>query len=242
MDYAMIGLCLGCSLAAGFVHGAIGMGYGMIAMAALTLFMPFNTASAIVAVALLLLVCQISIALRKCIDWRGIWGPCLSHLAGKILGIVLMMRLQSGALRIALGVFLVAYSALQLLDVRSLRIKGTALQGLVFCGIGGLFGGIFNVSGPFASIYCQARYAEDPKAYSANMNMSFVPAAFVAVIMHGFYGNFDLTAIGASGATLAGVLAGAALGVSVLKKLSVKTLRRVSYVSIIIMGLVICFV
>lgn len=240
MDYKVIAVCLGAALLSGFIHGSLGMGFGMISMAALTLFLPYNNAAAIVSAALLALVLQVSISLRKYIDWPNIIVPALTHLLGKILGIILLMHLQSAFLRIALGGFLVFYSAMQLMNVKALKIKGTPLQAAVISGLGGLFGGVFNVSGPFASIFCQARYGDDPKAYAANMNLSFVPAAIAAVIIHIGYGNFSVSAYIGSGIMVLGALASTALGISVLKKINAEILRRVSYVYIILMGLVIC--
>lgn len=240
MDYKIIAACLGAALLAGFIHGALGMGFGMIAMAVVTLFMPFNNASAIVAVALLVLVSQVSIVLRKYIDWRHILLPSAALTIGKIIGIVLMMKLQTPFLRMALGIFLIIYSASQLMNLNMSKIVRADAHGIITCGLGGLFGGVFNVSGPFASIYCQEKYGDDPKAYAANMNMIFVPSAVVALIMHICYGNFTPACLIGSGIMVLGVLIATCFGVAVLKKLNVKNLRLISYTYIIIMGIVIC--
>lgn len=240
MDFKVIAVCLVTALIAGFIHGTIGMGFGMIAMASITLFLPYNNAAATVSVALMVLVSQVSFALRKHIDRRGVLIPAIVLTAGKVLGIVLMMHLQTVYLRIGLGCFLILYSTLQLMNVKALKIKGSLLQGIVTCGLGGLFGGVFNVSGPFAAIYCQARYGDDPKAYAANMNAIFLPSAFIAIVMHIFYGNFTLSCLLGSAAMVLGVLAAASAGVAVLKKIKVQSLYRLSNIYIIIMGLVIC--
>lgn len=240
MDHRVMAVCLVTALIAGFLHGTIGMGFGMMAMATVTLFMPYGNAAAVVSVALLVLVCQVSISLRMYIDWKNVILPAAVLMLGKILGIVLMMHLQTTFLRIALGCFLIVYSALQLLNVKGTRIRGTALEGAVTCGLGGLFGGVFNVSGPFAAIYCQAKYGDDPKAYAANMNAIFVPSGVIAVMMHLWYGNFTVSCLWGSAVMVLGVLAAAAAGVSVLKKIKVQSLYRISYIYIIIMGIIIC--
>lgn len=233
-------VCLFASLLAGFIHGALGMGYGMITMATVTVVVPYNNAAAIVAVALLVLVSQVSWSLRAYIDWKGALIPTLALLVGKIGGIVLMMNIQSIFLRVALGVFLIVYSGTQLLNVKALRIKGTVWQSVLFCGLGGFFGGIFNVSGPFSSIYCQAKYGDDPKAYAANMNLYFVPSAIVAVVMHICYGNFDTSAVIGSGIMAVSVIVSATVGVAVLRKLKARKMQLLSNIYIIIMGIIIC--
>lgn len=240
MEINTIAACLAVAFIAGLIHASLGMGYGMIAMATLTLFIPYNQAAAIVSANLLILVIQISISLREYIDWKGIAAPSLSLLAFKIIGIVLMMRLQSNVLRIALGVFLIVYSSMQLFHVKMLQIKGSKTQGIVLCGIGGLFGGVFNVSGPFASIYCQAKYGEDPKKYAANMNAIFVPSAIAAIIMHICYGNFTTEGYIGSAIMIAGILIATYLGVGIIKRINPKRLRALSYLYIIIMGITIC--
>ena len=240
MDYKLIAVCLGAALLAGFVHGALGMGYGMLAMAVTTVFIPYNNAAAIVSVALLILVIQISVSLRDYIRWREILLPAAALLIGKILGIMLMMRMHSAWLRIALGLFLILYSLSQLMRIRKLQISGTMLESVIFCGLGGFFGGMFNVSGPAASIYCQARYGGDPRSYSGNMNTIFLPSAVVAVGMHVHYGNFSPSAIAGSLAMTVGVVVSTAAGVSVLKRIRADNLRKLSYLFIIVMGMIIC--
>lgn len=240
MGTEVILVCLLASLLAGFVHGAIGMGYGMITMATVTMVAPYNTAAAIVSVALLVLVSHVSWSLRDYVDWKGSIIPCAALLAGKICGIVLMMHLQSVYIRVAFGVFLVVYSTTQLMNIKALKIKGTLLQAVFFCGVGGLFGGVFNVSGPFASIYCQAKYGADPKTYAANMNFYFLPSAVAAVIMHAFYGNFDRTAVIGGAIMAAAVLISSTLGVAVLRRLKAKKMYLLSNIYIITMGIIIC--
>ena len=240
MDYKLIAVCLCAALLAGFIHGALGMGFGMLAMAATTLFIPYNNAAAIVSVALLVLVIQMSVSLRDSIRWREIRVPAAALLVGKILGIMLMMRLQSNWLRIALGLFLILYSSAQLMNIRKLQISGTPLQSVIFCGLGGFFGGMFNVSGPAASIYCQARYGSDPRSYAGNMNAIFLPSAVVAVLMHISYGNFSSSAVVGSVAMALGVVFATAAGVSVLKRIRAENMRKLSYLFIIVMGVIIC--
>lgn len=235
-----IAACVAVAFIAGLIHASLGMGYGMIAMATLTAFIPYNQASAIVSANLLILVLQICISLRQYIDWKEIAAPMLSLLTFKIVGIVLMMHLRSGVLRIALGVFLIVYSAMQLMKVKMLQIRGSRAQGIVLCGLGGLFGGIFNVSGPFASIFCQAKYGEDPKKYAANMNALFLPSTVVALIMHICYGNFTAEGYIGSAVMAAGILIAAYFGVGIIKRIDPKRLRVLSYSYIIVMGITIC--
>lgn len=240
LDMKIIAVCFIAALLAGFIHGSLGMGFGMIAMATVTSFIPYNNASAVVSLALLVLCCQMSFSLREYIDVKVSIPPAIALTAGKIIGIVLMMNLNTSVLRLLLGLFLIIYSASQLLNIKSMKIKGTMLQGLAFCGLGGFFGGVFNVSGPAAAIYFQAKYSDDPKRYAANMNFIFVPSAIIAPLMHVYYGNYNTSVMLGGAGMIAAVLLATQLGVSVLKKIKAGQMRRLSYIYIIIMGIIIC--
>lgn len=240
MDYKMIAACFAAALIAGFVHGSLGMGFGMIAMATATLFIPYNNAAAVVSLALLVLCCEMSFSLRHYINFKETIPPAMALTVGKIIGIMLMMNLRSNILRMALGLFLIFYSLSQLLNIKAMKIKGTPLQGLIFCGLGGLFGGVFNVSGPAAAIYCQAKYGSDPKRYAANMNFIFVPSAIIAPLMHIYYHNFNSSALVGGAVMVLAVLIASQIGVSILKKIKSGDLRKISYIYIIIMGAIIC--
>lgn len=229
------------AMLSGFIHGSLGLGYGMIAMTLLTLVMPYTDSAALVSFALLVVVCQICWSMRRDIDWKLVAGPSIALTIGKVLGIVLLMQLHSDVLRISLGVFLLIYSGSQLMEKHSFHIKGTPVQGLLFSFFGGLFGGVFNVSGPAASIYYQATCGNDTRKYAACLNFTFVPSAFVGVAMHAWYGNFNRTVGYACVVTTIGALMASTLGVSVLKRINALKMRKLTYLYIGIMGIAICF-
>lgn len=237
----MLLIAFGVALLAGFIHGSIGLGYGMIAMALLTLFLPYTDSAAIVSFALLLVVSQISWSMRKNIDWKLVTGPSIALSVGKVMGIILLMHLQSDVLRIALGVFLIVYSGSQLYEKRRLQIRGTPAMGLFFCFLGGLFGGVFNVSGPAASIYYQAVCGDDTKKYAACLNFTFLPSAVIGICMHIWYGNFNRNVGYACIATFFGVLIATSAGVAILKRLNAAKMRKLTYIYVGLMGIAICF-
>lgn len=241
MEIKLLLIALFTSMLSGFIHGFVGLGYGMIAMAILTLFMPYTDSAAIVAFAMLIVVSEISWSMRKYIDWKLVAGPSISMTAGKVLGIMLMMHLQSNILRISLGIFLIVYSVSQLMKVKNLQLRPTKIAGLVCGFFGGLLGGVFNVAGPVGSIYFQAACGDNTKKYAACLNLTFVPSAVIGMIMHICYGNFRVEVAGVYVATLLGVVITTNLGVTVLKRLDAAKLRKLTYVYIGVMGIVICF-
>lgn len=240
MNLKLLAISFIVAILSGFVHGAIGLGYGMIAMALLTTVMPYSDSAAIVSCALLVVVGNVAWSLRKNICWKLVIGPSIAMLIGKIWGMVLLMHLKSDVLRIALGSFLILYAASQLFDKFRLKIRGTGSQGLIFCFLGGLLGGVFNVSGPAAVIYFQAVCPNDTKMYAACLNFTFFPAAIVGVILHALYGNFSLPVVYACCITVIGVLAAATAGVAIFKRINAKHMKKLTHIYIGIMGAIIC--
>lgn len=237
----MICMICGVALFSSFIHGAVGLGYGMIAMGIMTMFVPYANCAAIVSLELLLLTVQIVFTLRKNIDWHLVLVPTLVMLVGKVLGIVILMNLEGSVMKLLLGGTLVLFS-INGLFVKSdrLQVKGNRINAVVFPFLGGLFGGMFNVAGPAAALYYQAACGEDTKKYSACLNFTFVPSALVGVAMHAYYGNFSSGVLAASGISLLAVILGTYLGVRLFVKIDHVRLKKITYTYIGLMGIVIC--
>ena len=231
----------GIAFFASFVHGAVGLGYGMIAMGVMSFFVPYSNCAAIVSLQLTLLTLQIAFTLRKNIDWRLVLVPMTVMSGGKILGVIVLMNLTGNIMKILLGLMLIIFS-LNGLFVKNekLIIKGNTADSVIFPFVGGLFGGMFNVSGPAAALYFQAACKGDTKKYSACLNFTFVPSAVVGTIMHVIYGNYSRIAITAGGLSLVAVIVGVYLGIKVFVKINYERLKKITFAYIGLMGIMIC--
>lgn len=242
MDTLQYVICFFAAFLAGFIHGAIGLGHGMIAMAVMTLLLPYQASIAIVSSQLLCLVIVFTWSLRRSIDWHAMVVPSIAMSVGKILGIIFLMQIKSDYLRIGLGLFLLLYSISQLIGIKQLQIRGTPMQGALFCFAGGLVGGLFNVAGPLAAIYFQAVYPENVKKYAATMNFAFLPQAIIGPTIHLYYGNFRGEGVWfACLISSIAVMISIKLGMLVLHRINARLLRTFTYIFIAVMGAVICF-
>lgn len=237
----MLWIICGVAFAASLLHGIVSLGYGMAAMGVMAFFMPYSTCAAIVSLQLTLLTMQIAFTFRKNIDWKLVFLPTAVMLAGKVLGVVVLMNLDSDFMKLLLGIMLALFSGNGLF-VKNERfsVKGNKVNAVIFPFLGGLFGGMFNVSGPAAALYFQAACKGDTKKYSGCLNFTFVPSAVVGTMMHIFYGNYNKLAVTAGGISLLAVAAGVYLGVRIFVKIDYERLRKITFACIGVMGIAIC--
>ena len=228
------------ALLSGFVHGSIGMGYGIISMSLMPLVYDYTDAAAIVSIPIFIVSAQICWSIRGSIDWKTARLPCATLTAGKALGVVLLMNLTSSVLQMVLGLFLAAYAASQLLGRTRFQLRGTPEQGIALNFIGGLLAGMINIAGPLSSIYFQAVCGEDKEKYSACMNIAFLPATVIGLILHVLYGNFRIGRLGEYAAMTVGTLIATHLGLIVLKWVPVKIMRLFTLCFVGIMGVFLC--
>lgn len=244
MDYdfgQMLWIVCGVAFAASFLHGIVSLGYGMIAMGVMAFFMPYSNCAAIVSLQLTLLTIQIAFTFRKNIDWKLVFLPTVVMLAGKVLGVVVLMNLNSDFMKLLLGAMLVIFSCNGLfVKNEKLAVRGNKINSVIFPFVGGLFGGMFNVSGPAAALYFQAACRGDTKKYSGCLNFTFVPSAIVGTAMHIFYGNYNRPAITTGCISLLAVVIGVNLGVRIFVKIDYERLRKITFAFIGVMGIAIC--
>ena len=227
------------ALISSFMHGLLGFGYSMIAMSILPLLISLVDSAAIGTIALAVVCTQISFLLRKYINWKKVFGPSVFMIFGKILGIVILMGVSSRILEFLFGIFLVWYAVTSLQKRSLFQIQGTKGQGAVLGFAGGIMGGMFNVSGPMASIYYLA-ICEDTKEYSACLNFTFVPAAIIGMFIHISYGNYTDFVIQMGGISILAVLIGTGIGVRIFKRLDIEKIRKLTFLYVGCMGMFLC--
>lgn len=227
------------ALISSFMHGLLGFGYSMIAMSILPLLISFVDSAAIGTIALAVVCTQISLLLRRYINWKKVFWPSVFMIFGKILGIVILMGVSSGLLEFIFGIFLIWYAVTSLRKKSLFQIQGTKIQGAILGFAGGILGGMFNVSGPMASIYYLA-ICDDTREYSACLNFTFVPAAIIGMFVHILYGNYTTFVIQMGGISIFAVLIGTGIGVSIFRKLNIEKIRKLTFIYVGCMGIFLC--
>lgn len=130
----------------------------------------------------------------RAVDWGQFARIGLGTLAGMPFGIYFFIRFPANILNLAMGLFLVVASLIQLRreftgGARKREVSGLAYGALLF--FGGIIHGAFGTSGPFMVLYA-ARYLPDKDRFRATLSLLWVVLTVVLFIMdYTFFPFFD---------------------------------------------------
>ena len=198
---------------AAFQQSLSGFGFALVTMPVLVQLVGLQTAAPLIASSGLLLTIINALRWRKSIDWSeirrlGVWG-----MLGILPGILSVDYLPEIALKIGLGMLLVAYSLYALFKPEKLPIisrRWAYPAGF----IAGLLGGAYNTPGPPLILYGNLRQWSHQR-FRAVLQSVFSFSAALVVGGHLLAGHFTTQVIAlmlpTGAAILLGVLAGALL-------------------------------
>jgi uncharacterized membrane protein YfcA len=139
-------LFLAATFLAAVVAGLAGFAFGLVAAAAwLHVLTPVQTASLIVAFGLIVQGVAVW-KLRHALQWARLWPFLIGAAIGVPVGVMILAWADPGAMRLAIGAFLVLYSIYALLRPTMGPIKG-----------GGILGGATGLAGIIVTIWCGLR-------------------------------------------------------------------------------------
>ncbi len=223
------------SFAAAYVHCSVGLGFGVLATATMTLFFSPVETAAVLSLAITVLGVVMVARLWKHIDWRLAMPPATGMLIGKVIGVVALMNLQISWVKRLLGFVLIAFFIYFLFFEERFRITPSPSKGFGLGILSGILGGLYNLAGPFVAIYFFPS-TDDKYVYSASMNFAFLPAAALGLVMHCFYGNMTPQLWVTGGISSVAVVAGVFAGLATFKLLDRKWLQRILYTYMALMG------
>ncbi|GJC30890.1 hypothetical protein KAM398_10230 [Acinetobacter sp. KAM398] len=151
-------ILLFCAIAA-ILHGMSGFGFPMLSTAAVAMLYPLSTAVALVLIPCLLLNLfmlrgdtQQSLLSSLYGYCKKYWGLILSALIGSYLGVSLLLILNEGYLKFAMGLLILLYVADQFRQY-PLQISASLKNMLIFGFLAGVIGGATNAMAPFLMMY-----------------------------------------------------------------------------------------
>ena len=142
----------------GFVTGLAGFGTGLTALAFWLHAVNPVVAAALVVTCSVVGQTQSLFTVRREISWRRAWPFLAGGILGVPLGAAALQAVAPQALKAALGVLIVGYTA-AMLALRRLPVTawgGKTADGVVGFG-GGALGGLAGLSGPLPTIWCGLR-------------------------------------------------------------------------------------
>jgi uncharacterized membrane protein YfcA len=220
----------------GLASGAAGFAYG-IASASIWLhaIAPVHTAFLVVAGGLTVQAGTIW-PLRHSLDLRRIWPFLLAGVIGVPIGVWLLVHVDIGVMKVALGTFLAIYGLYALLAPRLPHIEaGRGADALVGF-VAGIMGGIGGFSGVAPAIWSQLRgWSKDA---SRSFYQPFIVVAHITTIAVLGTVALDRVALVLFVLALPALALGAWAGWSIYGRLDDKRFRQVFAVLLIVSGLI----
>src|SRR5215813_9361256 len=164
------------------LRSTFGFGEALVAVPLLAFFIPLEIAAPL---AVLVSITIAGIVVVQ--DWRKIhlystgW-LVLSTFFGIPLGVLLLTRVHQGAVKLALAIFIMAFSAYSLIVKRPPELRSDKRIWLLGCGFfAGVLGGAYGMNGPPLAIYGSMR-RWSPQHFRATLQGYFLPASLIGMI------------------------------------------------------------
>jgi len=163
------------------IRSIFGFGEALIAVPLLALFIPLKVAAPL---AVLVSITIAAVVVAQ--DWRKIHMHSTGWLVGSTLfgipvGLLLLSSSHQKAVKIALGIFIVAFSVYSLLGRRPPELKTDSKAWLLGCGFAaGVIGGAYGMNGPPLVIYGAMR-RWSAQHFRATLQAYFLPASVVGM-------------------------------------------------------------
>lgn len=194
-----------------FLQASTGFGYAILAMFLMPFFLPYRQCSIISASLIIIIAVQMCFSLRQHIRIRKIWWPMVCCLSTLWIGIWMIKVLDASTMRKIMGVFLILL-ALYFYAIKrfGICIRETWLNGAIIGVMTGLATGMFNIIGPFLTLYYYDNM-DSTLEIKANLEFSFLIGGITSLILNLAVMPLDSfliqnIALSGSGAIVAGVL------------------------------------
>jgi uncharacterized membrane protein YfcA len=172
---------LGVVFVATLIRSAFGFGEALVAVPLLALFLPLKVAAP---VAVLVSITIAGVVVAQ--DWRKIHVRSVGWLAGSTLvgipvGLGLLTSSHQKAVKVALGVLILAFAGYSLWGSRPPELKQESRRWMVGCGFcAGVLGGAYGMNGPPLVIYGAMR-RWSAQHFRATLQGYFLPASVVGM-------------------------------------------------------------
>lgn len=211
-----------------FIQSTTGFGFAILAMSILPFIIPYKTATIVVLLLTTIFTLQNSYHFRKHIKLKFVLPVLLASFAGRTIGIVILMALNTDVLRVMLGITLIAFSIYFAAFSGRLKIRPSIKNGAISGVASGIIGGLFNTGGPPLVVYYFSAL-EDKNEYLANLHFTFALSALYSSILHIAYGNISLEIIKITLVSTVAVSAGGAIGLYFFRKVNKDLLCKAIY-------------
>jgi uncharacterized membrane protein YfcA len=162
-------------------RSAFGFGEAMIAVPLLALFIPLKVAAPVAVLVSITIAAVVVVQDWRKIHVRSAGWLVASSLFGIPVGLLLLASSHQQAMKIALAICIIAFSAYSLLGRKPPELKSDSRAWLLGCGfVAGVFGGAYGMNGPPLVIYGAMR-RWSAQHFRATLQAYFLPASVIGM-------------------------------------------------------------
>jgi uncharacterized membrane protein YfcA len=223
-------------LSASFVQGLTGFGFALVALPFLTIIIDIKTAIPLCILGGTLVTSILAFQLKRKCDIKKIAPLFLGSIPGIIFGATLLKTIDSGSIRIFLGILLITYSLYCLKASpapRNLHNRWSWFAGF----FSGSLGAAFSVGGPPTLIYTTVT-GWDKDEIKATLTGFFLASAVLIAITHALSGLTTSRVINHFLWSVPFIITGTGIGVWFYKLLPEGRYLKLIYWGLTIMGMV----
>jgi uncharacterized membrane protein YfcA len=231
------------SLLGGFVQGVSSFGYAIISISLLPLFFDLITSSLVILISsfamLIHLIYNLFWKMKVRVNVKLLLIPIPGMFIGRSLGVCLLTYSQDKMLIIPLCVLLILLAIYFAYYSNKIRIIPSKRNGWLAGLASGVFGGLFNISGPPLVAYYFASI-EDKNQYHLSVQVSLLIGALYSLALHVSLGNITEKIWMPSLIASFGVVAGTICGFKCFKKIDRTIISRLVGILILVVVVTLC--
>jgi len=221
-------------LAAAFLQGLTGFGFGLIALPLLGFFLDIRTSVPLMVLLAEIISIYLSFHLRKDINLQCTFTLLGASLVGIPLGVYALMQIPSQGLSVSVGIIMVAFTSYQFMVRPAPRAFGKWLTVLAgFCS--GVLGGSLGVSGPPVIVYTALQPWTKDQA-KATLACFFALSSLVIIATQAASGMITGEVLHLYALSLPALLSGIFLGTKAYGRLSDHGYRRLALALVFLLG------
>ena len=225
------------TLAASYVQGVTGFGFGIVAMIFLTKFLPYTEANAISSILGPATAAVIIVSSYRKIHWRNLIFPLIGSFAANYFAVAFAKTAENDLLILLLGIALFVLSIYFFFYSDKIKIRACWHTGLTAGAISGVMSGLFAIGGPPVVVYYM-QSEEDTDGYLATITAFFVLSGAVSILFKANAGFITQNVWYGTAVGLAAMIVGSLLGKKTRNSVKPKVIKKTVYGFMAVSGLI----
>lgn len=218
------------------IRSTLGFGEALVAVPLLALRLPVAVAAPLAVLVSVLVAGIIVVQDHRKVQVRSAAALVVSALFGIPLGLLLLASVNDHAVKVALGLILIAFSAYSLRRRPTAHLERDRWPVLLACGFcSGVLGGAYGMNGPPLAVYGALR-RWTPQHFRATLQAYFFPVSLAGLIGYGLVGIWQWTVTRYCLLSLPGILAAIVVGRALNHRLKGDRFFRFVYAGLILIG------